>query len=235
LALALTFAAVSHQLRREGQVTLERAEETMRLSLEQGFALWLAAGSGLKGWALADQGQAAEGPTQLYQGLTAWQATGAGLLRPYGCALLTEVYEKGGQTAEGLDVLTAALTLVEDSGERWEEAELYRLKGTLTLQSQTGLGQVSDKAQAGQDQAADTDPQAEAEAEACFHKAIEIARRQRAKSWELRAAMSLSRLWQQRGKKKEAHELLAEIYGWFTEGFDTADLKEAKALLEELS
>jgi hypothetical protein len=145
------------------------------------------------------------------------------------------VYEKGGQTAEGLDLLTTALTLVENSGERWDEAELYRLKGTLTLQSQTGLGQVSDKSQAGQDQSADTDPQAEAEAEAWFHKAIEIAQRQSAKSWELRAAMSLSRLWQQQGKKAEARHMLAEIYYWFTEGFDTKDLQEAKGLLAELA
>jgi hypothetical protein len=124
--------------------------------------------------------------------------------------------------------------------ERAYEAELYRLKGQLTLQSQTSLGQVSGKSQASQDKSEDTNPQPltpnpQAEAEACFLKAIEIAQRQQAKSLELRAVMSLSRLWQQQGKKEEARQMLAEIYGWFTEGFDTKDLQEAKGLLEELA
>jgi predicted ATPase len=107
---------------------------------------------------------------------------------------------------------------VEKTGERWYEAELYRLKGTLTLQSKVQSPR----------------PKVEEEAEECFWKAIEVARQQQAKSWELRAAMSLSQLWQSQGKKAEARKLLAEIYGWFTEGFDTKDLQEAKALLEEL-
>jgi len=108
--------------------------------------------------------------------------------------------------------------MVRRSGEQWYEAELYRLKGMLTLQSpvQGPKSQVE-------------------EAEACFLKAIEIARRQQAKSLELRAVMSMSRLWQQQGKREEARELLAEIYGWFTEGFDTKDLQEAKALLTALA
>jgi predicted ATPase len=248
LAYALSIATVSHQHRREGQVALERAEETISLSLEQGFAFWLAGCTVLKGWSLAEQGQAAEGLGQLYQGLIAWQATGAGLFRSYGCALLAEVHEKVGQTAEGLDVLTTALTLAENNGERWEEAELYRLKGKLTLQQQPKVqslkSKVSEKSRVGTAHHDGTvaeaarvgraHPTGEEEAEACFLKAIEIARRQSAKSWELRTVMSLSRLWQQQGKKKEAHEMLAEIYGWFTEGFDTKDLQEAKALLEEL-
>src|SRR4030095_4000200 len=122
-------------------------------------------------------------------------------------------YGKVGQAGEGLTVLAEALALVEKKEERWYEAELYRLKGELTLQQAN----------------------VQREAEECFHKAIEIARRQQAKSLELRAVMSLSRLWQQQGKQKEAHALLAEIYGWFTEGFDTKDLQEAKALLDELA
>ena len=129
--------------------------------------------------------------------------------------------------------------MVSRNGERMYEAELYRLKGTLTLQSQTSLGQVSSKSQTSLEQVTTSPGKSqtslEAEAEECFWKAIEIARKQQAKSLELRAVMSLSRLWQQQGKKKEAHELLAEIYGWFTEGFDTADLQEAKGLLAELS
>ena len=128
------------------------------------------------------------------------------------------MYGKAGQAEEGLAALAEALTVVDKSGERFYEAELYRLKGTLTLQSQV----QGPKSQV-------------EEAEACFHRAIEIARRQQAKSLELRAAMSLARLWQQQGKKEEARQMLAEIYGWFTEGFDTKDLQEAKALLEELA
>jgi predicted ATPase len=134
--------------------------------------------------------------------------------------LLAEAYGKRGQAEEGLTVLAEALGVVDKNEERFYEAELYRLKGTLTLQQ---FQVQSSKFK-----------EAEAEAEACFLKAIDVARKQQAKSLELRAVMSLSRLWQQQGKKKEAHEMLAEIYGWFTEGFETKDLQEAKALLEEL-
>jgi len=137
------------------------------------------------------------------------------------------------QAEEGLTALAEALTVADKTGERFYEAELYRLKGELSLQSR--------QVKASQDKSGVTSPQhlapstqAAAEAEACFHKAIEIARRQRAKSLELRAVMSLSRLWQSQGKKDEARQMLAEIYSWFTEGFDTADLQEAKALLESL-
>jgi predicted ATPase len=212
------------------------------LCSEQGFPYWLATGTILRGWALAEQGQGEEGIAQMRQGLTASRATGAEVNRPYYLALLAEAYGKAGQAEEGLTVLAEALTLVDKTGERMYEAELYRLKGTLTLQSKASLGQVSGKSQASQEQFGDTDPRpltpdppAEAEAEACFHKAIEIARKQQAKSLELRATVSLSRLWQQQGKTTEARELLAPVYNWFTEGFDTKDLQEAKALLEELS
>ena len=132
--------------------------------------------------------------------------------------MLAEAYGKVGQTEEGLSLMAEALALVDKTGERYPEAELYRLKGELTLQS-TVPGPKS---------------KVEEEAEACFLKALEIARKQQAKSLELRAVMSLSRLWQQQGKREEARQMLAEIYGWFTEGFDTKDLREAKALLEEL-
>ena len=119
--------------------------------------------------------------------------------------------------------------------ERFYEAELYRLKGTLTLQSKASLGQVQDKSKASQNKSEVPITHADAETEACFLKAIGIARRQEAKSWELRAVLSLSRLWQRQGKHHEAHQVLSEIYGWFTEGFDTKDLQEAKALLDELA
>ena len=217
LAFALYFAAWLHQFRREGQAAQERAEAAMALSTRAGVsAYWVAWGTILRGWALAVQGQGAEGMAQMRQGLAAWRATGAELRRPYFLALLAEAYGKAGQAEEGLHVLAEALAAVAaDSGERFCEAELYRLKGELLLQA----GTVPD----------------DAEAEACFQQALDMARRQQAKSLELRAAMSLSRLWQQQGKRAEAHELLAPIYGWFTEGFDTADLQEAKALLEALA
>src|SRR5262249_23502127 len=133
---------------------------------------------------------------------------------------------------EGLALLAEALTIVDRTGGRVYAAELQRLTGELTLQKFQVPGS---KFQATSPQHLTPNPQAEAEAEACFHKAIEIARQQQAKSLELRATVSLTRLWQQQGKKEEARQMLAEIYGWFTEGFDTADLQEAKALLEELS
>ncbi len=186
----------------------------MTLSTEQRFPHWLAYGTILRSWALTTQGEGAEGIAQMRQGLVARRATGAELNRPYFLALLAEAYGKVGQPEEGLTVLIEALVIVNNTGVRDWEAELHRRKGELLLIQQG---------------------QKVGEAEECFRKALDIARRQQAKSLELRAAMSLSRLWQQQGKQEEAHQLLAEIYGWFTEGFDTADLKEAKALLEDLS
>lgn len=230
LAFALFFAAALHQLRREKQATQERAEETITLSTEQGFALWLANGTILQGWALAEQGQVEEGIVQMQQGLTAWRATGAELWRPHYLALLAEACGKGGQAEEGLNVVAEALAFVDKTGERVHEAELYRLKGALTLQK---FQVSSSKFQVTEPQPLNPDPQGEAEV--CFLKAIEIAQRQQAKSLELRAGMSLSRLWQQQGKQKEAHETLAGIYGWFTEGFDTKDLQEAKTIIDDLS
>jgi predicted ATPase len=185
----------------------------MALAHEQGFPFWLAMGTVWRGRALVEQGQAGEGIAQMRQGLTAHQATGAELVVPYFLTILTEAYGNIGQVEEGLTLVAEALALGNKSGERWYEAELQRCKGELLLR------------QAVQD---------EEQAEACFQQALAVASRQEAKSLELRAAMSLSRLWQQQGKRGEAHALLAPIYGWFTEGFDTADLQEAKALLEEL-
>jgi predicted ATPase len=213
LGFALSFAAVLHSFRREGRATQERAEATISLATAQGFPHWRAQGSVLRGWALAQQGQAKEGIEQMHQGLTAYQATGAEILRPYCLALLAEAHGIMRQPEAGLTVLTEALTLVDTTGERLCEAELYRLRGELLLQ------QTSDN---------------QAEAETCFHHAISIAQIQQAKSWELRAATSLARLWQQQGKRQEAYDLLAPVYNWFTEGFDTVDLQDANALLNEL-
>jgi predicted ATPase len=218
LGFALEFTADLHQFRRERRLAQERAEAAMALAAEQGFPLALSQAASLRGWALAEQGQGAEGIAQIRQGLATWRATGAELRQTYFLTLLAEAYGTGGQVAEGLRVVAEALAVVDKAGERLWEAELYRLKGQLTLRS--SISHLSS--------------QVEEEAEACFLKAIEIARRQQAKSLELRAVMSLSRLWQQQSKKDEAQQMLSEIYGWFTEGFDTKDLREAKALLAEL-
>jgi len=178
-----------------------------------GFAQWMAIGSILHGWALAHQGQAQEGIEQLRQGLRAYRATEAEIQRPHWLALLAEVHGTLGEPEAGLAVLAEALVHVEHTGERYYEAEIHRLKGVLLLQQNSNN---------------------QAEAEHCFHHALDIACSQQAKSLELRTATSLARLWQSQGKRQEAHALLAPVYGWFTEGFDTADLKDAKALIEEL-
>src|SRR4029453_16698134 len=212
LTLALYFAAMVHHLCRDVPLTWARAEALMTVATDQEFPLHLAQAMPLRGWTLTENGQGEEGIAQIHQGLAAYQATGATRDRPYYLALLAEASAKVEQTAEGLEALAEALATLAKSGVRWWEAELYRLRGELLLLS------------------ADN----EAAAEACFHQALDIARRQQARSLELRAAMSLARLWQRQGKRAEAHQLLAPIYGWFTEGFDTADLQEAKALLEEL-
>ena len=126
----------------------------MTLSTEQGFAYWSAVGTTLRGWALAERGEGEEGVTQLHQGLAAYRATEAGVWRPYYLALLAEVYGEMGQTEEGLNTLAEALAAVDNTGERFYEAELYRLKGTLTLQLKTSLGQISSKSQASQNTSA---------------------------------------------------------------------------------
>jgi predicted ATPase len=233
LSWASVFAALFFlQLRREGQAVQERAEAVITVSTEQGFALEsVAIAPILQGWALAEQGQGEKGIAGIRQGLDAMRAIGAELGRPYYLALLAAAYGKVGQAEEGLTALAEALTLVDQTGECFHEAELYRLKGTLTLK-QFGVG--SSEFGVANPQPLTLNPQAEAEAEACFLKAIDIARTQQAKSLELRATVSLARLWQSQGKHHAARNTLSAIYNWFTEGFDTKDLQEAKALLEEL-
>jgi predicted ATPase len=217
LAYVLLWIAVLYNHRREVQETQELATTATALSTDRGFPFWSTQGAILQGWALAAQGQGAEGMAQMHAGLVALQATGTGVFRPYYLGLLADAYGKMGQGREGLTLLDEALALVQKTGERWPEAELHRLKGELLLHAECGMRHV------------------EMTAEACFQQALDIARRQHARSLELRAAMSLSRLWQRQGKRMEAHQLLAGIYGWFTEGFDTADLLEAKALLAALA
>jgi class 3 adenylate cyclase/predicted ATPase len=222
LANALRFATTLHQFRREPQAANERAKALMALATEQGFAQQVALATIVRGWVLAAQGQGTEGTAQMRQGLTAHRATGSEQSRPYNLALLAEAYGSIGQPAEGLALLAEALTTVDRTGERVWEAELHRLKGELLLAQDDTRRRTTDTRQK------------QTEAEACFQQALAVACRQQAKSWELRAGMSLSRLWQQQGKRAEARELLAPIYDWFTEGFDTPDLQEAKALLEAL-
>ncbi len=225
-AFAFVFIAGIYRLRREDHRTQELAEAAMAISREQGFPWWLAWGTILRGRTRSEQGQEEEGIAEIRQGLGVAQTIRTEWGQPYFLALLAEAYGKVGQREKGLPLLTKALTVLNASEEHWCEAELYRLKGELTLQSR----QSEDKSKISQSNA-----EVEKEVEEYFHKAIAIARTQQAKSWELRAVMSLSRLWRKQGKKKEARQMLAEIYGWFTEGFDTKDLQEAKALLDMLS
>jgi predicted ATPase len=238
-----------HQFRRESQATYERTEAVLTLATAQGFAEWLVHGSILQGWALAELGQQEKGMTQILNGAATRHAIGSELGRTRDLALLAEAYGKAGRADEGLAALAEAFIQAEKSGERFYEAELYRLKGVLTLQSQASLSQV----RASQKTVEFTTPHSpiptpQAVAEACFLKAIEVARKQQAKSLELRATVSLVRLRREQAKQEaprttqreackrliEAHQMLSKIYNWFTEGFDTKDLQEAKALLEEL-
>jgi class 3 adenylate cyclase/predicted ATPase len=213
LAFARGRVAFVLQFCRDVQAVHEQAEAAIALSTEQGFPLWAAWGTSCRGWALVMQGQE-EGMAQVRHGITAFRATGAALFVPYLCTVLAEVSAHLGHIEDGLQALAEAHTLVEQYEERWWEAEVARLRGVLLLR-QPGTSQ--------------------AEAETWLQRALDVARRQEAKALELRAAMSLSRLWQRQGKRDQARELLAPIYGWFTEGFDTADLQEAKALLEALT
>jgi predicted ATPase len=214
LASVRYWAAFVSQLRRDVSAVREHAEAAVAISTEWGFPLWVAGGTSIRGWALAMQGQGEAGMTQARQGTAAWRATGAALHVPYFCTVLADVSAQLGHMEDGLQALAEAYTLVEQHEERYWEAEVCRLRGVLLLRQPGTL---------------------QAEAETWLQRALDVARRQEAKSLELRAAMSLSRLWQQQGKRQEAHDLLAEIYAWFTEGFDTADLQDAKALLEALA
>jgi predicted ATPase len=217
LAFALDSAAMLHYCRREAPAVQEFAEAEVALAAEQGFPFWLATGTIFRGWTLAEQGRVPEdtreGVAQIRRGLADWQATGAELTKTFHLALLAEGYGKAGQTEEGLAALAGALAAVEQSGERFYEAELYRQKGELLLERSV---------------------ENQAEAEACLRRALQIAQQQHARFYELRAAMSLSRLWQRQGKQGEARELLAGIYRGFTEGFATTDLQAARAVLEAL-
>ncbi|NIN69149.1 MAG: AAA family ATPase, partial [Anaerolineae bacterium] len=201
-----------NRMRRDAQALKDDAEELTRLSEGMGFSSFFGTGICYWGEALAMLGQLQEGIKQIREGLADRHSMGARCYSSGILGALAEAQAMAGQPGEGLTTLEEALALVEETDERHWEAELYRLRAELLLMQ-------------GDD----------AEAERSLHKAIEVARRQQAKSWELRATVTLCRLLQKQGKREEARQLLSEIYGWFTEGFDTPDLKEAKALLDQLS
>ena len=212
LALALVFAAWLHQFRREPRAAREHAEAAIAICSEQGFPLFMSMGTILRGWALGQEGRGEEGVAQMRRGLADLRATGAGLWQPTFLSLIAEADGRIGQARRGLEVLGEAMAIVDRNDERFYEAELHRLKGELLLSTPA-------------------DPSG---AERCFRIALEIAGRQRAKSLELRAACSLARLCAREGRRSEAHDLVAPIYGSFSEGFGMPDHQEAKALLDQL-
>jgi adenylate cyclase len=211
LAMALLTVSRTHWLRKDVQETMEWAEAGMEVARRYGLALWEGWATAMRGWVHACQGAAEEAEAEIRRGAAGWEATGSEFQKEEFLGWQAEACAKMGRIDQGLALLAKALEFVEKTDERHHEAEIRRLRGELLLVQGD-----------------------ETEAEADYRAAIEVARRQQAKSWELRATVSLARLLQQQGKREEAREMLAAIYGWFTEGFDTTDLKEAKALLQEL-
>ena len=216
LALALSVSTVIHQCRGEWRLTRERAEALITLCQEDGLSFFVALARIRLGWALAMSGQAPEGISQLHQGITSMRATGGGINQTYFLTLLAEAYAIDHQTTASLQTIDKAMEFVQTTGEHFYEAELYRLKGEQLLRAASNMQDVL-------------------AAESCFRRSIDIAQQQNAKSWELRAAASLARLWQSQGKRQDAYHLLAPVYDEFTEGFDTADLMDARSLLDELT
>lgn len=218
LAMTLMFAAMFYQLRREPQMVQQYAEETIALAGEQGLARYvgMGMGTGLQGWARVEQGQVEEGLAQMRHGLTVYTTSGVATSHPYFMALLAEKHGEIGCVHEGLSMLDDAMTMVNKNGLRLWEPELYRLKGELLLALQGGDGKRHK------------------EAEVSLRQAIELARLQQARIWELRATMAQARLWHAQGRRDAARELLEALYRWFSEGLDTADLRQARSLLAEL-
>jgi predicted ATPase len=213
-AAALAWSCIFQQLQRDRQSAQAQAETVMALATVQGFPAYLTSGTVVRGWAVAAGGRAEDGIAEIRKGLADYAAIGAEMLQPYFLGLLAEALGRAGQAAAGLGVAADALEHAQRKGARWFDAELHRLRGELL--------------------SARLEPE-QAEAEACFRRALAVAREQSAKLWELRAAASLARLQRDRGRRAEARDLLAPVYGWFTEGLATADLEAARALLDELS
>jgi tetratricopeptide (TPR) repeat protein len=211
LAVALACAGLFAQISRSAREAHLYAKELTAVSNEHGFGFYLAVGTFIEGHSLAALGQAQDGLNLMTNGLSIYRATGAVLNAPTLLTALADTYGALGRPNDGLTCLEEAAPIIDKNEERWNEADMLRSRGELQL---AAGNQVM--------------------AEASYHQALAVATRQGAKTFELRAATSLARLWRDQGKRKEARELLAPVYGWFTEGFDTLDLKEAKALLEEL-
>jgi predicted ATPase len=195
-------------------VATAQAQELFLVADEKGALLWKATGMMFEGCVLASTGKSSEAIERLTAGSIGYQSTGATLFMTWFLSYLTPAYVELGQFNDAWRRIDEMMTAVQTTKESWWEADLHRIAGEVALKS--------------------PEPDA-AKAEAYFERALAVARQQKAKSLELRAAMSMARLWRDRGKRQEARELLAPVYGWFTEGFDTLDLKEAKALLEELA
>ncbi len=213
LGFSLSFAHVLHWLRRESAAVQSLSEEALTLATEYGFPVYMASAMAWHGWTLVELGQLEEGFAELRQGLAKWREIGSEMLVTWCLGILAEACAKTERIKDGLDVVAELWAVIDRTGERLWEAEAHRLQGVFCLQSP-----VSDLPQA----------------EICYHQALDVARHQHTKSWDLRAAMSLARLWQSQGKRQDARDVLAPVYEWFTEGFDTADLKEVKGLLDEL-
>jgi predicted ATPase len=210
--VTLGYGAILRSLIGDNAALGQRADELAAVATEQGFAFWRATATIFRGWVKFNNGDLTQGTSLLRSGLAAYCATGAELFVPYYNALLANACEIAGQVEEASTLLDDASQIVERTGEHWLVAELYRQKGELLLRQ-------------GHSEAA----------EELYRKALSIAEEQGAKLWELRAAVSLARLCRDQGHRAEARDLLVPVYGWFTEGFDTADLKEANGLLDELT
>jgi predicted ATPase len=219
LPFALYIGSYLHQYRREPEAMLAHAEEGVAICKEQNFALWLGGATAQRGWALVELGRIEEGASEIRRGMNAWLATGAEVAKPYFLALLADAERRMGRCADGLRRLDEGLAVVEELSDRFYEVELHRLKGELMLHQHSGANGCH---------------KIEAEAEASYRTALQVARDQSAKSWELRAVMSLVRLLQKQHRRDDARAVLAPTYEWFTEGLDTKDLREARALLELL-
>ena len=214
LMTALTLTSLTHIHCGNYAIANAQLDEAITLANEKGAVFWKAGAMLVQGCLLAQAGKASDAVRTITSGLTAWRATGATVWMPTYLSYLARAYAELGQFDDARRCIGEAMAAMQTTNENWYEAEVHRIAGEIALQS--------------------PEPDA-AKAEAYFERALAVARQQQAKSWELRAAMSLARLWRDQGKVQQARELLAPVYGWFTEGFDTRDLKEAKALLEELA
>jgi predicted ATPase len=214
ISLATSMAMRSRLLSlvRDDMALGEQADQLVSFTIEQGFRQWHAQGTIYRGWVQARNGNVAEGMPLLRSGIIAFRASGTKAWLPHFLALRASACDLAGEAEEGLSLLDEAMQIVDRTGERWLEAELYRLRGQLLLRR-------------GHAEAAETR----------YREALRIAREQEPKLWELRAAVSLARLCRDQSRRAEARDLLAPVYGWFSEGFGTPDLKEAKALLDELT